>query len=82
MIRKNIDGGGYVLTADAGRDLVVLGEDGAELARCKEVSIPAAGTALNWSEAPEQIVSEPAAQENAKAVRIAELEAELAALRG
>lgn len=81
MTRKNIDSGGYALIADAGRDLVVLGEDGAELARCKAVSIPATGTALTWTEAPEQIAPEPAAEEDAKAARIAALEAELAALK-
>ena len=52
MKRADKPDGGYVLTADAGKDLVVM--DGETVTvRAKEVFIPPAGTLNTWTEADE-----------------------------
>ncbi|MEG1491963.1 MAG: hypothetical protein RR394_06900 [Oscillospiraceae bacterium] len=84
MKRTDNPDGGYVLTADAGRELAISGKDGSISARAKEVIIPAAGTLNTWIEVAEEIPkpADTAAQEDAaKSARIESLEAELAALR-
>ena len=78
MTRTNLENGGYTLTASDGFDLIALDADGIEVARTKNVTIPLAGTALLWVEVSE--VLWPVVDEKVK--RIAELEAELAVLRG
>ena len=78
---KRIDkpDGGYVLTAEDGKDLVVL--DGETvMARAKEVFIPPAGTLNVWTEADE-LPPEPAKQDEDKAAQIAELERKLEELK-
>ena len=63
--------GGYVLTADVGKDLVVT--DGETVTvRAKEVIIPPAGTLNIWTEADE-LPPEPEKQDDT-AAKIAELE--------
>ena len=80
MVRIDLPDGGYTLAASPGLDLAVLAEDGTEQGRTKEVTIPAAGTLNAWREVPE--ITNPApTEEDAKAARIAALEAELAALK-
>ena len=52
MIKTDKPDGGYVLTADTGKDLVVM--DGETVTvRVKEVIIPPAGTLNTWAEADE-----------------------------
>ena len=81
MTRTDSFDGSYILTADAGRDLVVKDENGEVVARTKEVLIPSAGTLNTWVEDVEVIPPEPADDEAEKAAKIASLEAELAALK-
>lgn len=81
MTKTDNPEGGYILTADAGRDLVVKDEAGNIITRTKEVLIPPAGTLNTWVEVVEElpvVVDEDAE----KAAKIAALEAELAALKG
>ena len=79
MIKTDKPDGGYVLTADVGKDLVVT--DGETVtARAKEVIIPPAGTLNVWTEADE-LPPEPAKQDDDKAAQIAELERKLEELK-
>lgn len=74
---------GYTLIAEEGKELIVL-IDGEETARTKSVLIPPEGTLNEWIEVDEKIpepMPEPT-EEELKAQKIAELEAELARLRG
>lgn len=84
MKRTDKPDGGYILTADAGKDLVVMDGDGNVIARTKEVAIPAAGTLNTWVETAEElpVAPEVSSEDADKAIRIAELEAELARLKG
>lgn len=83
MKQTNNEDGSYILTADAGRDLVVKDENGEVIARTKEVAIPATGTLNTWIEDLEIISPDPVdTAETDKAAKIAELEAELAKLKG
>ena len=71
MKRADKHDGGYVLTADVGKDLIVM--DGETVAaRAKEVIIPPAGTLNTWIEADE-LPPEPEKQDD-NAAKIAELE--------
>lgn len=79
MIKTDKPDGGYVLTADAGKDLVVLDGDTVTV-RAKEVLIPLAGTLNVWTEADE-LPPEPAKQDDDKAAQIAELERKLEELK-
>ena len=81
MIRTDDPDGGYTLTADLGRDLVVKDENGEVVARTKEVIIPAAGTLNTWVEDLEVIPPEPVDEAAEKAAKIAALEAEIAVLK-
>ena len=80
MTKTDNPDGGYILTADIGRDLVVKDENGEVIARTKEVLIPEAGTLNTWIEVVEML-PEPVDAEAVKAAKIAELEAELSALK-
>ena len=71
--------GGYVLTADVGKDLVVMDGETVE-ARTKEVFVPPAGTLNTWTEADE-LPPEPKKQDDNKAAQIAELERKLEELK-
>ena len=79
MKRTDNTDGSYVLTADAGRDLAILDENGSVIARAKEVLIPSTGTLNVWTEVaegiPELVDSDPE-----KEARIAALKTELAKL--
>lgn len=79
MQRKELEKG-YELIADVGRELVVIDEEGNELARAKSVTIPAEGTLNNWIEVVESIKEQPK-EEDLKAAKIAELERQLAELK-
>lgn len=82
MKRTDNEDGSYVLTADAGRDLVVKDENGEVVARTKEVTIPATGTLNTWVEDLEVLPPDPIdTVEAEKAEKIAALEAELAKLK-
>lgn len=79
MKRTNDEGGSYILTADAGRDLALKDENSNIVARTKEMQIPAVGTLNTWVE----VVEEPPVvvdEDKIKETRIAELKAELARL--
>ena len=70
--------GGYVLTADVGKGLVVM--DGETVtARVKEVIIPPAGALNTWAEADE-LPPEPEKQDD-NAAKIAELERQIEELK-
>ena len=75
MVRRtDRSDGGYVLTADAGKDLVII--DGKTVAvRAKEVIIPPAGTLNVWTEADE-LPPEPEKQDD-NAAKIAEPERQI-----
>ena len=78
MIKTDKLDGGYVLTADAGKDLVVM--DGETVAaRTKEVIIPPAGTLNTWIEA-DDLPPEPEKQDDT-AAKIAELERQIEELK-
>ena len=78
MIKTDKLDGGYVLTADVGKDLVVM--DGETVtARTKEVIIPPAGTLNTWTEADE-LPPEPEKQDD-NAAKIAELERQIEELK-
>ena len=78
---KTDNANGYVLTADVGKDLIVLDKKGEVIARTKEVLIPTAGTLNTWVEVIEElpVIVDKDAE---KAEKIAALEAELAKLKG
>ncbi len=80
MKRTDNEDGSYILTAEAGRDLVVKDNSGNIVERTKEVIIPAAGTLNTWVEVVEEL-PEIVVEEAEKAEKIAALEAELAALK-
>lgn len=78
MTKTDKPDGGYVLTADAGKDLVVT--DGETVTvRAKEVIIPPAGTLNTWTEADE-LPPEPEKQDD-NAAKIAELERQIEELK-
>ena len=78
MKRTDKPDGGYVLTADVGKDLVVM--DGETVtARAKEVFVPPAGTLNTWIEADE-LPPEPEKQDDNSA-KIAELERQIEELK-
>ena len=78
MKRTDNPDGGYVLTADVGKDLVVM--DGETVTvRAKEVFIPPAGTLNTWAEADE-LPPEPEKQDD-NAAKIAELERQIEELK-
>ena len=73
---------GYTLTADEGKELIVL-IDGEETARTKSVLIPPEGTLNEWIEVDEKIpepIPEPT-EDELKAQKIKELEEELMRLK-
>jgi hypothetical protein len=75
-----LEKGSYQLTADEGKELIVLDDTGVEIARTKSVIIPVEGTLNNWVEVPEMPKPEPEVKDQV-ADRIAELERELAILK-
>ena len=78
MIKTDKPDGGYVLTADVGKDLIVM--DGETVtARTKEVVIPPAGTLNTWTEADE-LPPETEKQDDT-AAKIAELERQIEELK-
>jgi hypothetical protein len=81
MIRVELETGGYELIADKGKELIICDESGIEVARTKSVQIPAVGTLNNWVEVDEVVKIEPKTEVSV-AERIAELERELAVLKG
>ena len=78
MKRTDKPDGGYVLTADVGKDLVVMDGE-TETARAKEVIIPPAGTLNTWAEADE-LPPETEKQDDT-AAKIAELERKIEELK-
>ena len=78
MKRADKPDGGYVLTADVGKDLVVM-DGGTVTVRVKEVFIPPAGTLNTWTEADE-LPPEPEKQDDNSA-KIAELERQIEELK-
>ena len=79
MLKTEFESGGHSLTADVGKDLVVLDKKGEVMARTKEVQIPAAGTLNTWVEVVEEL-PKPVNEDMIKEARIAKLKAELAQL--
>ena len=79
MLKTEFESGGYSLTADVSKDLVVHDKKGEVIARTKEVQIPAAGTLNKWIEVVEEL-PKPANEDLIKEARIAKLKAELAQL--
>ena len=78
MKRTDKPDGGYVLTADTGKDLVVM--DGETVTvRAKEVFVPPTGTLNTWTEADE-LPPEPEKQDD-NAAKIAELERQIEELK-
>ena len=78
MKRTDKPDGGYVLTADAGKDLVIM--DGETVAaRAKDVIIPPSGTLNTWIEAG-ALPPEPEKQDD-NAAKIAELERQIEELK-
>lgn len=78
MIKKELSTG-YELTADEGKELVVIFE-GEEIARTKHVFIPTDGTVHEWVEVPEKIIEVQTVVDTSKTDKIAELERLLAEL--
>jgi hypothetical protein len=77
MTRTNLENGGYTLEASDGYDIIALDDDGIEVGRAKNVTIPTEGTLLTWTEGPELPPELPVDE---RVQRIAQIQEELAAL--